>query len=120
MSKDISEENSRAATASDAAWRKAGGVLSMRGFGVTVVRFAIIGGFLLLWEIASGRWIEPFLISSPSRILSSLITGFLRRRLDPTHLGHVPRNRHWISCRRDFRHRLGLLVRAQPAACRNF
>ena len=32
---------------------------------------------MLLWEIASGRWIEPFLISSPSRILSSLITGFL-------------------------------------------
>jgi NitT/TauT family transport system permease protein len=48
----------------------------MRGFGVTVVRFAIIGGFLLLWEMASGRWIEPFLISSPSRIFSSLITGF--------------------------------------------
>ena len=48
----------------------------MRGLGVTIVRFAIIGGFLLLWEIASGRWIEPFLISSPSRILSSLIAGF--------------------------------------------
>lgn len=48
----------------------------MRGLGVTIVRFAIIGGFLLLWEIASGRWVEPFLISSPSRILSSLIAGF--------------------------------------------
>jgi NitT/TauT family transport system permease protein len=48
----------------------------MRGIGVSIVRVAIIGGFLLLWEIASGRWIEPFLISSPSRIFSSLISGF--------------------------------------------
>ena len=48
----------------------------MRGFGVTVVRVAIIGGFFFLWEIASGRWIEPFLISSPSRIFTSLISGF--------------------------------------------
>jgi NitT/TauT family transport system permease protein len=76
MSKNINQENSRVATASDAAVAQPGGVLSMRGLGVTIVRFAIIGGFLLLWEIASGRWIEPFLISSPSRILSSLIAGF--------------------------------------------
>ena len=48
----------------------------MRGFCVTLVRIAIIGGFLLLWQIASGRWIEPFLISSPSRIFWSLIAGF--------------------------------------------
>src|SRR5215510_10228532 len=48
----------------------------MRGVTVTVLRAAIIGGFLLLWEIASGRWIEPFLISSPSRIFGSLISGF--------------------------------------------
>ena len=48
----------------------------MRGFVVTLVRIAIIGGFLLLWQIASGRWIEPFLISSPSRIFWSLIAGF--------------------------------------------
>src|SRR5512132_4055301 len=76
MSKDISEESTRTARSSDAAVAQPGGVLSMRGLGVTIVRFAIIGGFLLLWEIASGRWIEPFLISSPSRILSSLIAGF--------------------------------------------
>jgi hypothetical protein len=69
MSKDISEENSRAGTASDAAVVQSGGVLSVHGFGVTIIRFVIIGGFLLLWEIASGRWIEPFLISSPSRIV---------------------------------------------------
>jgi NitT/TauT family transport system permease protein len=49
---------------------------STRGLGVTLVRVVIVGGFLLLWEIASGRWIEPFLISSPSRIFSSLATHF--------------------------------------------
>jgi NitT/TauT family transport system permease protein len=52
------------------------GFLSKRGLWVTLLRVGVIGGFLLLWEIASGRWIEPFLISSPSRILASLITGF--------------------------------------------
>lgn len=40
---------------------------------VNLVRFGVIGGFLLLWEIVSGRWIEPFLISSPSRIFMSFI-----------------------------------------------
>jgi NitT/TauT family transport system permease protein len=49
---------------------------SLRGIGVTVIRTGIIVGFLLLWQFASGRWIEPFLISSPSRIFSSLIDGF--------------------------------------------
>jgi NitT/TauT family transport system permease protein len=76
MSKDISQEKSRAGTAAEATVTQTGGILSMGGFGVTLIRFAIIGGFFLLWEIASGRWIEPFLISSPSRIFSSLITGF--------------------------------------------
>src|SRR5262249_9509605 len=76
MSKDMSEETSRAGTASDARVVQSGGGLSIRGFGVTIIRVVIIGGFLLLWEIASGRWIEPFLISSPSRILSSLFSGF--------------------------------------------
>lgn len=76
MSKDISQAKSRAGTAAEATVTQTGGVLSMGGFGVTLIRFAIIGGFFVLWEIASGRWIEPFLISSPSRIFSSLITGF--------------------------------------------
>ena len=66
---DLSEEQSRR-TPSRSAGR------SKRAVGVIVVRFAIIGGFLLLWQIASGPWIEPFLISSPSRIFSSLIAGF--------------------------------------------
>lgn len=44
-----------------------------RSLWVNLVRLGVIGGFFLLWEIASGRWIEPFLISSPSRIFTSLI-----------------------------------------------
>src|SRR5262245_20673663 len=76
MSKDISQENSRTSSVSNGTVVQAGGALPMSGFRITLVRFVIIGGFLLLWEIASGRWVEPFLISSPSRILSSLIAGF--------------------------------------------
>ncbi|HWH80391.1 MAG TPA: ABC transporter permease subunit, partial [Candidatus Binatus sp.] len=53
-----------------------GAPFSMHGLRVTAIRFAIIGGFFLLWEIASGRWIEPFLVSSPSRIFWALIAGF--------------------------------------------
>ena len=51
-------------------------VVSMGTMGVNLARVAIIGGFLLLWEIASGKWIEPFLVSSPSRIFLSLISGY--------------------------------------------
>jgi sulfonate transport system permease protein len=53
-----------------------GAPFSMHGVRVNGIRFAIIGGFFLLWEIASGRWIEPFLVSSPSRIFWALIGGF--------------------------------------------
>jgi NitT/TauT family transport system permease protein len=76
MSKDISQENSRAGSPSSGTVVQTGAALPIGGFAITLARFAIIAGFLLLWEIASGRWIEPFLISSPTRILSSLITGF--------------------------------------------
>jgi NitT/TauT family transport system permease protein len=48
----------------------------MGSMGVTLVRLAIIIGFFSLWELASGRWIEPFLISSTSRIFISLANGF--------------------------------------------
>jgi len=51
-------------------------VVSMGTMGVNLARVAIIGGFLLLWEIASGKWIEPFLVSSPSRIFLSLTSGY--------------------------------------------
>jgi len=76
MSKNVSQEKPRGAPSVDAVTARIGSALSVRGMGITAVRVAIIGGFLLLWEIASGPWIEPFLISSPSRIFSSLITGF--------------------------------------------
>src|SRR5215471_2188977 len=73
MSKDITQENSRPGSAG-------GAVVQTRTAlpigGITLLRFVIIGGFLLLWEIASGRWVEAFLISSPTRILSSLVGGF--------------------------------------------
>lgn len=44
-----------------------------RALWINLVRLGAIGGFLLLWEIASGRWIEPFLISSPSQIFKSFV-----------------------------------------------
>jgi NitT/TauT family transport system permease protein len=76
MSKDVIQERSRRAASGDAAVLPRESGLSVRGIGVTILRVVIIGGFLLLWEVASGRWIEPFLISSPSRIFSSMVTGF--------------------------------------------
>jgi NitT/TauT family transport system permease protein len=71
MARNMSQEQ----RSTDAVVARANGLWSRRLW-VTLIRFAIIGGFLLLWEIASGNWIEPFLISSPSRILTSLIAGF--------------------------------------------
>ena len=76
MADKVNQEQPLPASSLDASPVASGSVRYIRGIGVTVVRIAIIGGFFLLWEIASGRWIEPFLISSPSRIFSSLITGF--------------------------------------------
>src|SRR3954470_7132866 len=52
------------------------GFLSKRRVWIALLRVAIVGAFFLLWEIASERWIEAFLISSPSRILISMIGGF--------------------------------------------
>lgn len=71
---DVSGEQAQAAAAAGAAAPATR--LFRRGLWVMLLRVAIIGGFLGLWEVASGPWIEPFLISSPSRILSSLISGF--------------------------------------------
>ena len=52
------------------------GFLSKRRVWILLVRVAFVSGFFLLWEIASQRWIDAFLISSPSRILTSMIEGF--------------------------------------------
>jgi len=71
MARNMSQEQ----RSTDAVVARANGLWSRRLW-VTLIRFAINGGFMHLWEIASGNWIEPFLISSPSRILTSLIAGF--------------------------------------------
>jgi NitT/TauT family transport system permease protein len=76
MAEEISREQSGVAPPGVSAAGPAKMVFSVHGLGVTLVRTGIIIGFLILWEIASGRWIEPFLISSPSRILTSLVEGF--------------------------------------------
>jgi len=73
MGRDMSQEQKSSGTVATAA--RASGFWSRRLW-VTLLRIGIIGGFFLLWEIASGNWIEPFLISSPSRILTSMIAGF--------------------------------------------
>lgn len=73
MGRDMSQEQKSSGTVATAA--RASGFWSRRLW-VTLLRIGIIGGFFLLWEIASGNWIEPFLISSPSRILMSMIAGF--------------------------------------------
>jgi NitT/TauT family transport system permease protein len=75
MSDQVSEKRS-ATTQSMATTATARSIFTMRALSVTLIRTAIIVGFLLAWEFASGRWIEPFLISSPSRILTSLFNGF--------------------------------------------
>jgi len=76
MSDQVSREGRGPASSGVAAATSRGALRSMGTLGVTLVRFAIIVGFFALWQIASGRWIEPFLISSPSRIFTSLISGF--------------------------------------------
>jgi NitT/TauT family transport system permease protein len=76
MADKVDEKQPVHASSLNASPVASGSVRYIRGIGVTVVRIAIIGGFFLLWEIASGRWIEPFLVSSPSRIFWSLIAGF--------------------------------------------
>src|SRR3990170_8783215 len=75
MTEQIGQDRSRMAP-SKLRTTPAKPIFSKRVLTVTLIRTAIILGFLVSWELASGRWIEPFLISSPSRILTSLVTGF--------------------------------------------
>jgi NitT/TauT family transport system permease protein len=76
MAENIRSENPTSGVKARLISQNHRGLLSLRHFGITAVRIAIVGGFLILWELASGRWIETFLISSPSRIVASLIAGF--------------------------------------------
>src|SRR5512139_2961047 len=76
MSEQASREQTTVSATQRPASAAAAAPFSMHGVRVNAIRIAIIGGFFLLWEIASGRWIEPFLVSSPSRIFWALIAGF--------------------------------------------
>ena len=75
MSEEMAQEKTHAGSLSSTA-APVGRVWGKRSLWVTILRAFIVAAFLLLWEIASGRWIEPFLISSPSRIISSMISSF--------------------------------------------
>ena len=75
MTEQVGQDRSRSSS-SEVRTTPAKSMFSKRGLTVTVIRTTIILGFFLAWELASGRWIEPFLISSPSRIFTSLLTGF--------------------------------------------
>jgi NitT/TauT family transport system permease protein len=44
---------------------------------ITIVRLGILIAFFSIWEIAASfKWIDPFLTSSPSRMIKSLITVY--------------------------------------------
>jgi NitT/TauT family transport system permease protein len=76
MPEEITQERSQLTSSGSPATGLRKSALSLRSFYIALFRASIIIGFLLLWQIASGPWIEPFLISSPTRIFSSLIEGF--------------------------------------------
>ncbi len=76
MSKPASQDSTVVTSGEEAVRNRTAPIVSARTLGVVAIRIGVIGGFLLLWQIASGRWIEAFLISSPSRIFTSLIAGF--------------------------------------------
>ena len=76
MPEEISQKTRQLTSSRSLATALRKSALSLRSFYIALFRTSIIVGFLLLWQIASGPWIEPFLISSPTRIFSSLIAGF--------------------------------------------
>lgn len=41
--------------------------------GVLLAHLGFVTAVLLIWEFASGRWIDPLLVSSPSAVLSTLL-----------------------------------------------
>lgn len=57
---------------------------------LTVVRISILLIFIILWEVAArASWIDPFLTSSPTRIVNS----FMKFVNDGTILRHI-----WVTC----------------------
>ena len=76
MAEEMTQEQARVEPSSGVRAVAREDLLAKRRVWVPLIRVAVIGGFLALWEIASGWWLEPFLISSPSRIVNSMIQGF--------------------------------------------
>ena len=57
---------------------------------ISLFRILILVGFIALWELAADmKWIDPFLTSSPSRMLKSLISFYE----DGTLFRHI-----WVTC----------------------
>ena len=52
------------------------GPVSRDGLAIAGGRLGIVLGFLLLWELASGRWVQEQLISSPTQIVQRLVELF--------------------------------------------
>jgi NitT/TauT family transport system permease protein len=48
---------------------------------VLLVRLGVIVGFFVLWQLASGRFIDPYFVSSPTKIAADLWEGFSDGRL---------------------------------------
>ena len=57
---------------------------------ITFVRIFILVAFIVLWEVAADlRWVDPFLTSSPSRMLKSLVSFYQEGTL----FKHI-----WVTC----------------------
>lgn len=41
--------------------------------GIVVSWFVLIGGLIVFWEVASGRWAKPFYVSSPSLVFTRIV-----------------------------------------------
>ncbi|MGZ8486143.1 MAG: ABC transporter permease, partial [Candidatus Binatia bacterium] len=68
MSTDRQPQIRGTPTLSQPGWR--------RNLMIHAIRISVVVGFFLLWEFASGRWVEAFLISSPSKIWKAFLQAF--------------------------------------------
>ena len=48
---------------------------------VLIIRLSVIVSFFVLWQLASGRFIDPYFVSSPTNIAADLWEGFSEGRL---------------------------------------
>ncbi|WP_294357521.1 ABC transporter permease [uncultured Clostridium sp.] len=57
---------------------------------IGITRFLILAIFIIVWEIAAElKWVDPFLVSSPSRVVEALVKYFYEGNL----FRHI-----WITC----------------------